>query len=82
MAANGMFEVDNLNDWQHSSMYLAFVTSGVIDLLGHFTKRLPAMAEQVGSCTALCSKFIPFSEAFVCTRLAVPRQSLKQVMVD
>ncbi|GAB4813862.1 hypothetical protein N2152v2_000908 [Parachlorella kessleri] len=45
LADNGTFQVDNLNDWQHSTMYLAFVTSGVVDLLGHFTQRLPAGTE-------------------------------------
>jgi hypothetical protein len=28
------FVVDNINDWQHSAMYTAFATSGVIDLIG------------------------------------------------
>ena len=47
LADNGTFQVDNLNDWQHSTMYLGFVTSGVVDLLGHFTQRLPAGTEHV-----------------------------------
>lgn len=42
---NGIFNSDNLNDWQHSCMYLAFMISGVVDLLGH-RRRLPAGTEQ------------------------------------
>lgn len=35
---DGKFVVDNINDWQHSAMYLAFITSGTIDLLSTMTK--------------------------------------------
>ena len=42
---NGIFNSDNLNDWQHSCMYLAFMISGVVDLLGH-RRRLPVGTEQ------------------------------------
>lgn len=34
-AADGKF-TDNINDWQHSTMYLSFMASGVVDLLGHY----------------------------------------------
>jgi hypothetical protein len=34
--ADGKFLVDNINDWQHSCMYLSFMLSGVIDLVGHY----------------------------------------------
>ena len=33
-AENGRFEIGNLQDWQHSAMYAAFLLSGVVDLLG------------------------------------------------
>ncbi|KAL4445297.1 hypothetical protein ABPG77_011122 [Micractinium sp. CCAP 211/92] len=35
-ASDGKFYTDNLNDWQHSTMYLSFMASGVVDLLGHY----------------------------------------------
>lgn len=44
-ADTGIFNVDNLNDWQHSCMYLAFMISGVIDLLGT-RRKLPQGTEQ------------------------------------
>lgn len=34
--SNGMFLTDHLNDWQHSTMYLAFMASGLVDLLGYY----------------------------------------------
>lgn len=37
---DGTFEVDNLNDWQHSCMYFAFMASGIVDLIGS-RRRLP-----------------------------------------
>ena len=33
-AEDGRFEMGNLQDWQHSAMYAAFLLSGVVDLLG------------------------------------------------
>ena len=36
IAPDGKFVVDNINDWQHSTMYLAFVLSGFVDLLGFY----------------------------------------------
>jgi hypothetical protein len=49
IGTNGMFVVDNLNEWQHSVMYLAFFLSGVVDLLGFYTPpgTLPRGTEQV-----------------------------------
>lgn len=43
-ASDGKFFVDNLNDWQHSLMYLCFILSGGVDLLGHYAG-LPAAME-------------------------------------
>ena len=37
IAPDGKFVVDNINDWQHSTMYLAFVLSGVVDMIGHYS---------------------------------------------
>ena len=31
---DGRFEMGNLQDWQHSAMYVAFLLSGAVDLLG------------------------------------------------
>jgi hypothetical protein len=31
---DGKYVMDNLNDWQHSAMYGAFITSGAVDLVG------------------------------------------------
>jgi hypothetical protein len=36
IAPDGKFVVDNINDWQHSAMYLAFVLSGLVDLFGYY----------------------------------------------
>ncbi|BDA48314.1 Transmembrane protein 45B [Coccomyxa sp. Obi] len=33
-AADGRFETGNLQDWQHSAMYAAFLISGLVDLIG------------------------------------------------
>jgi hypothetical protein len=44
IAPDGKFVVDNINDWQHSAMYLAFVISGVMDLIGFYSK-LPTSVE-------------------------------------
>ena len=32
--ADGKFVVDNINEWQHSAMYAAFLLSGLVDLVG------------------------------------------------
>ena len=32
----GRFELGNMQDWQHSAMYGAFMLSGAADLIGHF----------------------------------------------
>jgi hypothetical protein len=34
VAPDGKFVVDNINDWQHSTMYLSFAVSGAVSLLG------------------------------------------------
>ena len=46
---DGRFIVDNINEWQHSAMYLAFLISGVVDLLGFYAPKgtLPPGTEQV-----------------------------------
>ena len=44
VAPDGKFVVDNINDWQHSAMYLAFCMSGVMDLVG-FYSQLPETTE-------------------------------------
>eukprot|EP00887_Chlorella_sp_A99_P002855 scaffold6.g2855.t1 len=35
-AVDGKFYVDNINDWQHSLMYLCFIGSGIVDLVGQY----------------------------------------------
>lgn len=45
LGADGKFVVDNINVWQHAAMYLAFVVSGAVDMLGHFAG-LPSGAER------------------------------------
>ena len=39
----------NIQDWQHSAMYAAFLLAGVVDLLGHWMPEgtLPEGTEQV-----------------------------------
>lgn len=46
---DGRFIVDNINEWQHSAMYLAFLISGVVDLVGFYAPKgtLPPGTEQV-----------------------------------
>ena len=34
-AEDGRFEVGNIQDWQHSAMYMAFLLSGVVDLVAY-----------------------------------------------
>ena len=34
-AEDGRFDVGNVQDWQHSAMYMAFLLSGAIDLVAH-----------------------------------------------
>lgn len=45
--SDGKFETENLNDWQHSTMYASFMASGLVDLLG-FYFGAPHSAELVG----------------------------------
>jgi hypothetical protein len=40
-APDGKFVTDNINDWQHSTMYSTFMTSGAVDLIGHFLDAPP-----------------------------------------
>ena len=49
-AADGRFEVGNLQDWQHSAMYAAFLLSGIVDMLGWGLPEhsLPDGVEHVG----------------------------------
>ena len=46
---DGRFIVDNINEWQHSAMYLAFLISGMVDLVGFYAPQgtLPPGTEQV-----------------------------------
>ena len=39
----------NINEWQHSAMYVAFLLSGVVDLVGFYMPpgTLPVGTEQV-----------------------------------
>lgn len=46
-ASDGKFVVDHINDWQHSSMYSAFILSGAIDLATR-SGRLPAGLDTAG----------------------------------
>ena len=43
--------MDNINEWQHSAMYLAFLISGVVDLVGFYAPKgtLPPGTEQVNA---------------------------------
>ena len=44
---DGRFTQHHLQDWQHSAMYAAVMISGLVDLLGHYTRFLPQGTEQV-----------------------------------
>ena len=47
--SDGRFIVDNINEWQHSAMYAAFMLSGIVDLVVFYTPQgtLPLGTEQV-----------------------------------
>lgn len=55
IAEDGKFVVDNINDWQHSTMYLAFIISGFMDLVG-FYSYLPVDGELGFLCLAFLSQ--------------------------
>ncbi len=46
---DGRFIVDNINEWQHSAMYAAFMLSGIVDLVVFYTPQgtLPTGTDQV-----------------------------------
>ena len=47
-AADGRFEMGNMQDWQHSAMYSAFMVSGLVDALGFYLPGLlPTGTEHV-----------------------------------
>ena len=58
---DGRFIVDNINEWQHSAMYLAFLISGVVDLVGFYAPKgtLPPGTEQVSSLPLSSSDHLP-----------------------
>ncbi|KAK9807527.1 hypothetical protein WJX72_001620 [[Myrmecia] bisecta] len=43
---DGKFNEHQLQDWQHSAMYLAYLISGLVDLVGYYTPYLPSGTEQ------------------------------------
>ena len=53
-APDGKFVVDNINDWQHSTMYSAFMTSGVVDLMGYFFGAPPGVERAFLGLAYLC----------------------------
>lgn len=55
IAEDGKFVVDNINDWQHSTMYLAFIISGFMDLVG-FYSHLPVDGELGFLCLAFLAQ--------------------------
>lgn len=45
---SGRFQMGNMQDWQHSAMYSAFMVSGAVDLIGFYCPGvLPAGTEHV-----------------------------------
>ena len=47
-AADGRFEMGNMQDWQHAAMYSAFMVSGLVDLVGFYLPGLlPTGTEHV-----------------------------------
>ena len=60
-AEDGRFELNNLQDWQHSAMYAAFLLSGIADLLGHVCPEntFPEGVEHVSK--ALPSQLVSFT---------------------
>lgn len=48
---------DHLNNWQHSTMYFAFMLSGAVDLLG-IKLSLPTGTEQVRTCSHVSCAWI------------------------
>lgn len=56
----GAFEQGNIQDWQHSAMYAAFVISGAVDLIGFYTSSalLPQGIEHVNILTVKLFDFL------------------------
>ena len=53
-APDGRFEMGNMQDWQHATMYMAFCASGLVDLIGFYLPGvLPGGTEHV-RLTAAC----------------------------
>ncbi len=48
-APDGRFEMGNMQDWQHATMYAAFMLSGVVDLTAYYLPKgaLPSGLEHV-----------------------------------
>ena len=56
--------VDNINEWQHSAMYAAFMLSGCVDLVGFYApqKLLPLGTEQVRAHTPVELLLVPCTD--------------------
>ncbi len=70
MGEDGRFIVDNINEWQHSAMYSAFLLSGLVDLVGFYAPQgtLPVGTEQVGEAILYTSFAIYGLGLSICTR--------------
>lgn len=44
--ADGTFNDNHINNWQHAAMYFGYMVAGIVDVVGHFTG-LPADSSQV-----------------------------------
>lgn len=60
--ADGRFETGNLQDWQHSAMYAAFLVSGLVDLIGFYAPAgtLPPGTEHVRAHAPACCPHVLF----------------------
>lgn len=49
--ADGTFNDNHINNWQHAAMYFGYMVAGIVDVAGHFTE-LPADSSQAALAVA------------------------------
>lgn len=65
----------NIQDWQHSAMYAAFLLAGLVDLLGHWMPEgtLPEGTEHVSWSSFLKNFSICAGPSCICCGMPFPR---------
>ena len=52
--ADGTFNDNHINNWQHAAMYFGYMVAGFVDVAAHYTE-LPADSSQVIAAEHFCS---------------------------